>query len=270
MTDPVSHPDPPLAEALEAATTGLRFGRPLHTYRSLGSTNEVATLLAESGAPEGTLVTAEEQTRGKGRHGRLWHSPRGGGIWMSLVLRPDSKPDRAAGLPLLGAVAVTAAIHGHTGAPAAIKWPNDVIVDGLKVAGVLGESVLEGEAVRYAIIGIGINVNLNQDELPEKLRHTACSLLSVTGRPWRRTELASCVLREFERRYDAYEAGDAAGLLAELREFSGLIGRTVRLESGGQAVTGTVVDLGPDGALHLTTAAGPLSFRVGEASLRIA
>jgi BirA family biotin operon repressor/biotin-[acetyl-CoA-carboxylase] ligase len=269
MTEKISNDDLELAEELETAIASLRFGRPLHTYGSLGSTNEVAMLLAESGASEGTLVTAEEQTRGKGRQGRVWHSPRGAGIWMSLVLRPEMKPDRAAGLPLLGALAVTAAIRTHTGVPAAIKWPNDVTVDGLKLAGVLGESVVEGGAVRYAFIGIGINVNLERDELPEDLQQTASSLLLATGRPWRRVELAACVLREFEDRYVAYAAGDSDRLLEDLREYSGLIGRTVRLDQNGQAVAGTVVDLGPDGTLHMTTAAGSRSFRVGEASLRI-
>lgn len=262
-------PDLLLADELQVVTRGLRLGSPLHTYGRLGSTNDVAAKLANDGAPEGTLVTAEEQIRGKGRQGHHWHSPPGVGIWMSVVLRPDISTVQAGGLPLLAALAVTHAINEITGAQARIKWPNDVTMNGLKVSGILGESAVEGTRVRYAILGIGINVNLSADEIPPDLAQTAGSIQMATGRTWRRVAVAGKVLGALDRYYDEYCQTGFSGLMDKFRECSDLIGRTVSLERKGQSVVGTVVDLSPEGALILATDAGTRHVQVGEASLRV-
>lgn len=262
-------PDLLLADELQVVTRGLRLGSPLHTYGRLGSTNDVAAKLANDGAPEGTLVTAEEQIRGKGRQGHHWHSPPGVGIWMSVVLRPNITTVQAGGLPLLAALAVTNAIIEITGARAQIKWPNDVTMDGLKVSGILGESAVEGTNLRYAILGIGINVNLSAEEIPPDLAETAGSLQMATGRTWRRVAVAGKVLGALERLYDEYCQTGFSGLMDMFREFSDLIGRTVRLERQGQSIVGTVIDLSPEGALILATDAGTRQVQVGEASLKV-
>lgn len=262
-------PDLLLADELQVEIRGLRLGTPLYTYGRLGSTNEVAARLANDGAPEGTLVTAEEQIRGKGRQGHRWHSPPGVGIWMSVVLRPQISAIQAGGLPLLAALAVTTAIREITGVSARIKWPNDVIMDGRKVSGILGESAVEGTRVRYAILGVGINVNLNHDDVPKNLQNIAGSLQMATGRKWPRVAVAGKVLGSLERLYDEYCQTGFSCMMDMFRECTDLIGRTVRLQRHGESIVGTVIDLSPEGALILATAAGTRHVQVGEASLKV-
>jgi BirA family biotin operon repressor/biotin-[acetyl-CoA-carboxylase] ligase len=265
----VGVPDLLIADEIEHSLGGAGFGRPLFTYGSLGSTNTVALQLAESGSPEGTLVTAEEQTEGRGRQGRSWHSPPGLGIWMSLILRPKLDPARAAGLSIVAGVAIAAAMEGPAGARVRIKWPNDVLIDDRKVAGVLCESVLEGMRVRHTVVGIGVNVNHKPDEIPPLLRDRAVSLRVATGRPHDRVELLAAIIGAFEQRYRTY-AGDRPGpVLAEFRERSGLIGRGVRITQDGGGFDGTVLDITNEGSLLVSTQAGPRTVAAGEASLRM-
>jgi BirA family biotin operon repressor/biotin-[acetyl-CoA-carboxylase] ligase len=258
-----------LALEIEHAVAGLRLGTPLHTYGSLGSTNEVASRLAEAGAAEGTLVTAEEQTRGRGRQGKAWHSPPGVGVWMSLVLRPGCNAQQAAGIPLAGALAVASALKAATGVEVGLKWPNDVYMGGRKVAGVLGESVVEGSSVRYAVLGMGINVNLREDQVPSDLRSMAGSLTMATGMAWNRVDILASVLSALEIRYYDYIEHGFGALSTEFRTLSNLVGQPVELELPDRIVSGTVLDLAPDGSLLLTTESGPAQVRVGEASLRV-
>ena len=262
-------PDLLLADEILHAVSGLKFGTPLHTYGRLGSTNVVAARLAEAGAPEGTLVTAEEQTRGRGRQGRSWHSPPGVGVWMSLVLRPRCDAGQAAGIPLAGALAVASALKAATGVEVGLKWPNDVYMNGRKVAGVLGESVVEGTSVRYAVLGLGINVNLLEDQVPEDLRSIAGSLAMATGTSWNRVDIVASVLEALERRYYDYVQHGFGALSAEFKALSNLVGQPVELQLSNRTLSGTVLDLASDGSLLLTTESGPEQVRVGEASLRV-
>jgi BirA family biotin operon repressor/biotin-[acetyl-CoA-carboxylase] ligase len=265
----VDVPDLILSDEVEHALAGAAFGRPLHSFGSLGSTNTVALRLAESGAPEGTLVTAEEQTQGRGRHGRSWHSPRGLGIWMSLILRPPLDPARAAGLSIVAGVAVAAALEPMLGSRVQIKWPNDVQIDGRKVAGVLSESVVEGSRVRHTVVGIGVNVNHGVDQIPAELRARATSLRMATGGAHDRVGVLAAIVRALEPRYRAYAAGRSEALQAEFRERSGLIGRAVRIAAGAQDFEGTVLDITPEGSLLVETPGGPRKVAAGEASLRM-
>jgi BirA family biotin operon repressor/biotin-[acetyl-CoA-carboxylase] ligase len=256
-----------LAERIEPVLRGCRLGTPLFTYGRLGSTNELAAHLASADAPEGTLVTAEEQTRGRGRQGKTWHSPPGVGLWMSLVLRPAFEPRRAAGVPLLGALAVAEGIRRVTGTSPEIKWPNDVFLGGRKLAGVLGESAVEGNRVRFAVLGMGVNVNLPATNLPIDLRGTAGSLLSMTGRTWDRVELLAAILSGLEARYDAYADGGFEAIKEEFLLASNLVGRCVEILYPNASVSGTVLDVAADGELVLATLRGTSRIRVGEGSL---
>jgi BirA family biotin operon repressor/biotin-[acetyl-CoA-carboxylase] ligase len=262
-------PDLLLADEIEHAIAGLKLGTPLFTYGRLGSTNEVAARLAGAGAPEGTLVTAEEQTRGRGRQGRSWHSPPGVGVWMSLVLRPQCSPQQAAGIPLAGALAIASALKAITGVEVGLKWPNDVYMNGRKVAGVLGESVIEGTSVRYAVLGMGINVNLLENQVPEDLRSIAGSVAMATGTTWNRVDILASVMSALETRYYNYIQHGFGVLNKEFRTLSGLVGQPVQLQLSNRTLSGTVLDLAPDGSLLLTTESGTEQVRVGEASLKV-
>ena len=258
-----------LPDQMAVALRGRRFGKPLFSYGRIGSTNEAASRLASAEAPEGTLVVAEEQTRGRGRQGRSWHSPPGAGIYMSLVLRPDFHPDRCAGIPLLGALSIADGIFRVTGSRPEIKWPNDVNMGGVKVAGVLGESAVEGTAVRFAVLGMGINVNLTASSLPEELRQTAGSLAQATGRTWDRLEVLTAVLAGLEARYDAYVQSGFGSIRDEFLMATRLVGRCVDVIFPNATVSGTVLDVAPDGELVLATDSGVSRVRIGEASLRM-
>ena len=263
-----SVPDLLLADEIEPALSGRRFGRPLHSYGRLGSTNVVARRLAEAGAPEGTVVTAEEQTEGRGRQGRSWHSPAGVGVWMSAVMRPRISPSAAAGLPLVAALAVSAALRDVTEADIGIKWPNDVHVGGKKLAGILGESVVEGDRVRYTVLGMGINVNQVDTDMPGWLQDSACSLAMITHRRWARVDVLAAVLSALETRYDAYCREGFDPLRAEFTAYSSLLGRQVRLVRRSDEISGTVLDLTPEGSLVLATESATVHIHVGDATLR--
>ena len=161
------------------------IGTRLEYFDETDSTNTRARKLAEEGAPHGTLVIADSQSSGKGRRGRLWTSPRGVGIWMSMLLRPDIAPVHASMLTLIAGMAVVRGVKESTGLDAMIKWPNDAVLAGRKICGILTEMSTEDETIRYVITGIGINVNI--DEFPEEIRDTATShdrlfFIEVMGR----------------------------------------------------------------------------------------
>ncbi|MBN2984275.1 MULTISPECIES: biotin--[acetyl-CoA-carboxylase] ligase [Cohnella] len=180
------------------------FGRVLHLLESVHSTQDVMRKLAEEGAPEGTLVIAEQQTAGRGRMGRSWVSPAGKGIWMSLLLRPRLPMQATPQLTLLAAVALSRAISAVVPLSIGIKWPNDLLVDGRKISGILLESATEDERVRYIVVGIGVSVNLEREDYPEEVAGKAVSLKMAAGRPVDRAELIACTLQEFENLYELY------------------------------------------------------------------
>ncbi len=192
---------------------GRRLGGNLDCNDVLDSTNNRAKRLAEQGAPEGTLVTAESQTAGKGRRGRSWVSPPGTGIWFSLLLRPDIHPAHAPMLTLTAALAVAEAIEEICGLKAGIKWPNDIVVSGKKVCGILTEMSAEAEQVHYVVIGIGINANMT--EFPEEIRKTATSLYLETGKKVRRARLTAAVMARMEYWYERFLKTSDMTLLKE-------------------------------------------------------
>lgn len=166
---------------IEAGLRTERFGRPVEAHEVIGSTNERAKELARQGAPEGLLVTAEQQTAGKGRLGRPWQTPAGRALALSLLLRPLIPPTLAPRLTLVAAVAVAEAVRAETGLPVGIKWPNDLQIAGRKLCGILTEMEAEIEQVRFVVLGIGLNVNQTLAEFPPELRETATSLRLALG-----------------------------------------------------------------------------------------
>ncbi|OGR82486.1 MAG: biotin--[acetyl-CoA-carboxylase] ligase [Elusimicrobia bacterium RIFCSPLOWO2_01_FULL_64_13] len=238
---------------------GLRtkvLGRNPICFESVESTQEEAKALAAGGAPEGTLVLGEVQTRGRGRHGRSWVSPRGG-IWASLILRPPVGPQDA---PLIGQIAclgLAEAAEAVAGVRSLVKWPNDVLArNGRKLAGVLAEMSSESERIHWLVLGLGVNAN---NPLPAGLARTAASLKSVSGKPVPRTEFLQRFLSNFEKAYFSFLAGERNGFHASYRRRSHLRpGDRVTIRDGDAGTKGRFVRFDRDGALVQRTDDGRL------------
>lgn len=235
------------------------FGRTLHLYDEVGSTQDIAKRLAEEGAPEGTLVIAERQTSGRGRMGRRWLSPKGKGLWMSLVLRPDVPILYTPQLTLLTAAALCRSLRRQTGLDIGIKWPNDLLVDGRKISGILLESSAEAERLRHVVAGIGISVNLEPDDYPPELGAKAVSLRMAAGRPFDRTETAALFLESFEELYNLYREEGFGPIRLLWEAWSVSLGKPAVLHTPDGIVEGVPLGLTDHGALRVRTADGSVT-----------
>jgi len=254
------------AEELLHYLAGLRFGHPVYLYRTIGSTNDEAKLLAASGAPEGLVVMAEEQTAGRGRAGRSWITPPGQALAVSVVLRPDLPADRATPLIMLAGLAVCRAIEQATPLHAMLKWPNDVLIAGKKVAGLLLETALNGDRLDYAVLGLGLNVSFAPP--PEAVDFPATSLEAEAETEVGRLHVLRLFLEQLEQLYPQLERGDKA-LYHAWRTRLAMMGEpvTVRTNQGDQS--GRLQGVTPDGALILQQAGGKtLQLLAGDMRLR--
>lgn len=241
-------PDILTAEVIRRAARGTQFAGQVHHYYRIGSTMTAAAELAREGAPHGTMVVAEQQTAGRGRFGRLWHSPRAAGIYMTLVLRPAMPAARAPVLTLAAGLAVAEAVSEITGLAADLRWPNDVMLGERKCCGILPEMTSEAERIRHLTLGIGLNVN--QLSFPAELAGEAVSLAQVTGRRLARADVLAAVLRELDRRYRQFAAGETAALIADFeRRSSYARARRVSVETEPGGFTGITEGLDPSGFL---------------------
>ncbi|MEF2964319.1 biotin--[acetyl-CoA-carboxylase] ligase [Paenibacillus sp. M1] len=247
----VGSPDKLEEAAIGAMLQTSGFARKLRLLDVTSSTQEAARLLAEEGAAEGTLVIAEEQTGGRGRQGRMWFSPPHKGVWMSLLLRPRRPLAFAPQLTLLTAVAVCRAIRKVSGADAGIKWPNDILIGGKKVCGILIESAGEDEMIKYCIAGIGIDVNLEPEDIPAELRSVATSLKIESGRHIDRAELIAAVMNELEQLYKLHEEEGFAPIRLLWEALSVTLGRRVTVWGGRGDISGVAKSLDESGALVL-------------------
>ncbi|AYO30210.1 biotin--[acetyl-CoA-carboxylase] ligase [Biomaibacter acetigenes] len=223
------------------------LGDRIYYYSTIGSTNSEAKRLAQEGASHGTLIIAEEQTRGKGRMGRVWTSPRGTGIWVSIVLKPQIMPSEAPKLTMLTAVAVTEAITEKIGISAGIKWPNDVLIDGKKVCGILTEMSAETDVVNYVVIGTGINVN--NDIFPDEIKDTAISLKIAAGNAVDRIQILAGFLERLEYHYKTAMARGFEPVLNEWRKLCCNLGKPVEIVTRDGSFTGIAEDIDEQGAL---------------------
>jgi BirA family biotin operon repressor/biotin-[acetyl-CoA-carboxylase] ligase len=239
------------------------IGQRVICYPSLTSTMEVAKQEAQLGAVKGTVVIADEQTAGRGRIKRVWVSPKGS-LALSIILYPSVV--NLPSLIMLASLAVVHSIEAVTGLRAQIKWPNDVLVNGRKVCGILIESSLRANIVDYTIIGIGINVNLRLADFPE-IQSSATSLSAELGRGVSRLEVIRRLLVEIERLYLALQAGES--IYEEWRDSLVTLGRRVRVKSGKTVYEGVAESVSKDGSLLLRHSNGNLSKIVaGDATLR--
>lgn len=238
-----------------------------YTYMPyIDSTNLEAKRRARQGAPEGLVVLAEDQGAGRGRMGRQWHSVAGKGLYFSVVLRPPDMPLHQA--PLLTpvvAAAVRKALATHTGLEVVIKWPNDLLVSGRKLGGILLEAGGEADRLSYGVIGIGLNVNLAPCDLPPALRETATSVLIEKGQPVRRRLLFQDILTYLDEYYLHYLAEGSGGILAEYKSHCHTLGRRVSLQDDRGIQVGRAVELAGDGSLIVQLDEGDITVvRAGD------
>jgi BirA family biotin operon repressor/biotin-[acetyl-CoA-carboxylase] ligase len=234
------------------------IGRDIRVFVQTTSTNDVIDKLARDGVKEGVVVFAESQTKGRGRLGRRWVSPARKGIWLSVLLRPDLRPQETTQLAVAAATALWRAIHAQTGLRPEIKWPNDLLIHGRKTAGILTELSAELDRVKHIILGIGVDVNLNASEFPVELRRLATSLKVELGEPVSRSELAVALLRELDRDYARICSGAFAAVADEWETYCTTIGHCVAIRVGDRQIRGCAESLGEDGALLLRTGHGHL------------
>lgn len=228
-------------------------GRSLEWYSTIDSTNRRALEWAADGAPDGALVIAEEQTAGRGRLGRRWYAPAGSALLLSLVLRPELAPAQAQRATMLCSLGALEAIEAVAGVTARVKWPNDIVIEGRKLGGILTELVAEGRSLRHVVVGMGINVNLDTSLLPEVMV-PATSLMTEAHRMISRTELLCGLLEGIERRYEALASGWSPH--EEWRAHLVTLGTAVRVGTPGEILEGEAVDVDPDGALIVRDLAG--------------
>jgi BirA family transcriptional regulator, biotin operon repressor / biotin---[acetyl-CoA-carboxylase] ligase len=243
-------PDILTADMLRQRLKGSLFGKRIYHFLKVDSTNRVALELGHAGEPEGAVVLGEEQTAGRGRAGRGWHSERAAGIYVTLLLRPKLAPVQAPLLTMMAGLSAHTAIHAQTGLAVDLKWPNDLLIDGQKVGGILTEMHAEPAQVRFVIVGIGVNVN--QERFPAELAGSATSLRVVSGRPQSRLELLVRLLREFERDYNDFLSDGPTAVIERFTQVSSYAqGKRVRVSNGKESFTGTTAGLGPEGLLQV-------------------
>ena len=234
-------------EIREGIATRVLGKKKIHHLMETASTNTTAKELAIHGAPEGTLVVSERQTRGKGRLGREWFSPPGEGIYLSIILRPSVSPAEAPKITLLAAVAMAEALREAAGVQALIKWPNDILLGGKKVAGILTEISTEMDAIDYLVIGLGVNVNMGS--FPAELREKATSLRIETAEEHSRAGLIRAFLAWFEHYYGMFQRSDFEPILERWRQLSRITGRRITVETIESKLVGTALDIDRDGRL---------------------
>ena len=257
----VGIPDRLTAQELSWNLATRRVGKRIHAYDTTDSTMDVAHRLAAAGEPEGSVVVAEGQARGRGRMGRAWTSPKGKGVYLSLILRPALRLSEVAQITLVAAVAVARAIDSVTSIKPEIKWPNDLMIKGKKLAGILTELSAELNRVNYVILGIGINVNSSASQLPAQ----ATSLAETVGQKIDRLELARSLLVQLDRAYSDFLSRGLVPVLESWRRFAGFLGHRIRVSAQGRVLDGQAVDVDSTGALLVRTDTGLIeSVSAGE------
>ncbi|SEH80932.1 BirA family transcriptional regulator, biotin operon repressor / biotin-[acetyl-CoA-carboxylase] ligase [Halobacillus karajensis] len=246
----LSYPDKISENTLRWGLDTKWMGNELYHYDQVESTQEIVHQLAKQGKPHGTVVIADEQVKGKGRMARNWDSPKGKGIWMSILLRPNLPPLQAPQLTLLAATVLAKLIAENSDLNPQIKWPNDLLINHKKVSGILTEMQAEQDTIQYIVLGMGMNVNQGEDEIPEKIRYKASSLKVEGGHDWNIQATIQHILRLFERAYDVFESQGFETIKKEWEHFGYKIGEEVTISTMKETWKATLIGIEPDGALR--------------------
>ena len=249
--------DPLAVDVLNGLLATRTLGRNLRVEVRTASTNDIAKQLARDGAPDGTVVMADQQLRGRGRQGRSFASPAGVGIYMSLLLRPRVDLGRLPQLTLLAAVATAEAVQEISSLSVELKWPNDIMIRGKKAGGILTESVIQADQAPVAVLGIGINVNTTLEQFPAELRGQATSLALAAGRFIPRLPIAAAVLGSFEALYETFQQEGLAPLLPRWLHYGRVAGKPVRCTTERGVEEGVALGLDVDGALLVRSRENP-------------
>ncbi|PLS02149.1 biotin--[acetyl-CoA-carboxylase] ligase [Neobacillus cucumis] len=232
------------------------IGKNIHFEESVESTQKIAHRLSNESVPEGTVVIAEEQRLGKGRMNRSWHSPKYTGIWMSLILRPNIPLTKAPQLTLLTAVAIVQAIEEVTGLEPEIKWPNDILINGKKITGILTELQAEADQIHSVIIGTGINVNQKKEDFPQELHEKASSLSIEKGESISRAELIRSIFKHFEKLYLLYLEQGFFPIKLLWEGYAISIGKNLKARTLTNVIEGKALGITDDGVLKLEDKTG--------------
>ena len=254
---------------IEAVRSGIKedIGREIFFYDTVGSTNTVALELAE-GTNEGAVVISDSQERGRGRLGRSWVSPPGLNIYMSIILRPRITPDQVTLITLLSAVACAHAMRKTTGLAIAVKWPNDLMVADKKLGGILTEIKTTTKEVVCAVIGIGINVNMQAGDFPEEIRVSATSVKNETGQSFLRERIVSEILNETDRWYRVLNSGQKQEIISEWQRLTSTLGRQVLVTAGQEKYTGLAEAIDDGGILLIRLPTGEIK-RISSGDLTV-
>jgi BirA family transcriptional regulator, biotin operon repressor / biotin---[acetyl-CoA-carboxylase] ligase len=239
------------------------IGRDIRVFQETTSTNDVMEKLARDGVKEGVVAFAESQSKGRGRLGRTWISPARKGLWFSFLLRPNLNPQQTTQLIVATATALRRAIQIQANVQPAIKWPNDILVNGRKVAGILTELNAELDHIKYVIVGVGIDVNHSAEDFPPELRGSATSLKLESGKTLSRAELAVEVLRQLDSDYERLITGKFSEIAEEWEKHCITLGQTVVIRVGDRRIRGRGESISEDGALLLRTEHGHLERIIG-------
>lgn len=254
---------------LEDRLAGKLLGHPLYYFSETGSTNDEALALGIAGVPEGTVVLADRQSRGRGRFQRIWHSPAGSNVYTSIILRPEISSSEASQMPVMAGVAVAETLNPYCPDHVNVKWPNDVLIHHKKVCGILSQAKLIGKKIDFIVLGIGINVNLQNNEFSKEIRHTATSLAIETGREISRMELIISLYENLEKWYKKLLQDGFDPIKERCLKMMPMIGQMVQVVSGKELLEGKATGMDDDGALILLTEKnGEIKVSAGDATIK--
>lgn len=254
----ISEPDIISAEEINKGINTLYIGRPTEVLESVDSTNEEIKRRAKQGAEQGLTIVSDEQISGKGRLGRAWKSPKGTSIYESILLYPELPPSQVPCITLAAGLALCSAINKIADCDARIKWPNDIIIGNKKLCGILTEMTIEDNAVAFAVVGMGINVN--NREFPEEIRQKATSLYIEKNKSFNRNEIIIKLAECFETIYNEFIIGGFETLKEEYKSCCATIGRRISAQRQNETICGIAVDIASDGGLIVETDSGEKKY----------
>jgi BirA family transcriptional regulator, biotin operon repressor / biotin---[acetyl-CoA-carboxylase] ligase len=254
----ISRPDILLSVEIQSNLHTRYIGKQIYYYDRVDSTNSVAKDFIkdkEMNLQEGTVIIANEQSAGRGRLGRTWHSPHGG-IWISIVLFPDLEPAYISKITLMTAVVLIQSLKALFDIPVLIKWPNDIIIEDKKLCGILTEMSAESDKINYVVVGIGINANIKIEKFPKEIQGQSTSLEEILGKQITKIKLTQLLFENFEKYYDLLLRKQFSTILKEWKLNAQTLGKRITIISGEQSITGEAVDITTEGALVIKTEDG--------------